>query len=233
MKRYLLCIFALISLGSCRLARSPKSGLVDGFYKQNTESGSRVVFVDTDEEILRIHPASKINGKIVTDTSSGAALFVGKELKNNPGRTVSLSKNTLDVDFLTMPLKYRPSQKDIPPQLNANLNGAVFLGFRTDKYDISYLTNPLKNSQRVINHYGFSCGIFTGFGNTTINPSNSQASLEYDGIVWNKGIAGIFAVNNFTLGLAVGFDNLLDGNRDSWVYESKPWFGFAFGLNLN
>ncbi|MFY9310502.1 MAG: hypothetical protein WAQ28_15765 [Bacteroidia bacterium] len=67
----------------------------------------------------------------------------------------------------------------------------------------------------------------------TPTTTNGAIPIEYDGVVWNKGIAGIIAVNNFTVGLAAGFDNLLDNNHRLWVYESKPWFGLAFGLNLN
>lgn len=68
-----------------------------------------------------------------------------------------------------------------------------------------------------------------------MSPTNTGGRLpdEYDGIVWSKGVATIFAVNNFTLGLAFGFDNLLDENRRIWLYESKPWAGLTFGLNLN
>ncbi|WP_165940196.1 MULTISPECIES: hypothetical protein [Dyadobacter] len=56
---------------------------------------------------------------------------------------------------------------------------------------------------------------------------------EYDGLVWGKGIAGIIGINNFTIGLAIGFDNLLDKNKQVWIYQGKPWLGLAFGLNLN
>ncbi|WP_294671259.1 hypothetical protein [uncultured Fluviicola sp.] len=44
---------------------------------------------------------------------------------------------------------------------------------------------------------------------------------EYDGIVWSKGLAGIFAINRFTVRLAFGFDNLPDKNKSTWIYESK------------
>lgn len=63
--------------------------------------------------------------------------------------------------------------------------------------------------------------------------TNDQTEHEYDGIVWTKGVAGIFAINTFTIGVSLGFDNLLDQNRTVWIYESKPWIGFTFGLNLN
>lgn len=51
--------------------------------------------------------------------------------------------------------------------------------------------------------------------------------------MWSKGIAGIVAINGFTVGLTFGFDKLLDKNRTVWIYEEKPWFGLAVGLNLN
>ena len=94
--------------------------------------------------------------------------------------------------------------------------------------------NEVEISQ-IQNHFGFSFGVFTGFGNTFMSPTNTNNILqqEYDGIVWSKGVAGILAVNNFTLGLAFGFDNLLDKNHSNWNYKNKPWVGLAFGLNLN
>ncbi len=84
-------------------------------------------------------------------------------------------------------------------------------------------------------HFGYSVGLFSGFGNTLVSPTNTQNILdsEYDGIVWSKGIAAIVGVNNFTVGLTFGFDNLLDKNKKFWLYENKPWIGLGFGLNLN
>ncbi len=150
-------------------------------------------------------------------------------------KTNSFKKNTLDLDFLTIPLKYRPKQLNVPSQLNATLNGAVYIGYRTDLYKVSYSKTPLNSNIRNINHYGFSFGFLSGLGNTAMNPTTTfdNISTEYDGIIWTKGIAGIFAINNLTAGLTLGFDNLLDQNRKFWIYESKPWLGLTFGLNLN
>ena len=68
-----------------------------------------------------------------------------------------------------------------------------------------------------------------------MNPSvtNNQITTEYDGLVSSKGLAGIIGINNFTIGLALGYDNLLDANKKKWIYQGKPWIGLAFGLNLN
>ncbi|MDX1936766.1 MAG: hypothetical protein SFU21_06605 [Flavihumibacter sp.] len=145
------------------------------------------------------------------------------------------SKNTFDIDFLTMPLKLRPSLQQVPPQLNTNLNGAVYFGFRKDAYHLNSKITPLQQRQQQLNHFGFSVGGFTGIGNTFISPTttNLQLQQEYDGVVWSKGFAAIIAINNFTVGIACGADHLLDKNRQVWIYQSKPWFGLAFGLNLN
>lgn len=82
--------------------------------------------------------------------------------------------NSFNIDFLTMPLKFRPTQKGIPSQLNTTLNGSVYFGYRTDKYMISYAKNPFNKSDRVINHYGFSIGLFSGLGNTAMNSTTTN-----------------------------------------------------------
>lgn len=228
-------MIACIFLSSCSVIRkSPKTEFTDGFYTQKLENKKQVVYVNIEDDILRIHPTKIHNQERIIDTTE-VCQFYQKEMNSSFKNVTAFTKYTLDIDFLTMPLKYRLAQSGVPPQLNANLNGAVYFGFRTDKYSVNYVANPLGKSDRNINHYGFSVGAFTGFGNTAMNPTttNNYLTTEYDGIVWTKGIAGIIAVNNFTVGLAVGFDNLLDNNRKQWIYETKPWYGLAFGLNLN
>jgi len=43
----------------------------------------------------------------------------------------------------------------------------------------------------------------------------------------------LLAVQNISIAMGIGFDFLLDGNRDVWIYQNKPWLGFAVGINLN
>ncbi|MDP1971621.1 hypothetical protein [Sediminibacterium sp.] len=221
------CFFVIvfITFSSCStLTKTAKKDFNDGYYYQRIDGKKQFVFIDNEDDIIRIH-ATKIDQNIsIIDT-------IGIEYQ----KATSFNQASFDIDFLTIPLKFRPTQLNVPPQLNTNLNGAVYFGYRNDKYVISYDANPLGKSFRNINHFGFSIGAFTGFGNTFMSPTNTNNILqqEYDGIVWSKGVAGILAVNNFTLGLAIGFDNLLDKNQSIWIYKNKPWLGLAFGLNLN
>lgn len=224
-----------IAISGCSiLQKTPKKDFNEGYYTQRITSTKQKVYIDIENETVRIHPTKTINNQLFIDTTS-ICKFYNKEMKSGFQQFTSFSKPSFDIDFFTIPLKYRPQQSDVPHQLNTNLNGAVYVGYRTDKYVLKYIANPKGKVDRNINHFGFSIGVFTGFGNTFVSPTTTNNNLqqEYDGVVWNKGIAGIVAINNFTLGLAFGFDNLLDKNRSYWIYQSKPWVGLAFGLNLN
>ena len=219
---FVIIIIALLSCST--LTKTAKKDFNDGYYYQRIDGKKQFVYIDNEDDIIRIHATKIDQNKSVIDT-------IGVEYK----KTTSFNQSSFDIDFLTIPLKFRPTQVNVPSQLNTNLNGAVYFGYRNDKYVISYGANPLGKTERNVNHFGFSFGVFTGFGNTFMSPTNTNNILqqEYDGIVWSKGVAGILAVNNFTLGLAFGFDNLLDKNHSIWNYKNKPWVGLAFGLNLN
>ncbi len=234
MKRLLFILSGLIITGCSVIRQTPKTALVDGIYLQKKAGQLRKVYVDIEDDVLRVHPTQTLANETVTDTLNTSD-FYPTQIKEESTERSFFSKQSFDVDFLTIPLKYRFAQADVPAQLNTNLNGAVYFGYRIDKYVVSYKPDFFRRSLRNITHYGFSFGIFNGLGNTAMTPTNTfnRINQEYDGIVWNKGLAGIFAINNFTLGISVGIDNLLDKNKKAWIYESKPWVGIAFGLNLN
>lgn len=227
------CLLILVS-GCGIIKKSSKTDLVNDFYSQKISGEKKKVFVEIADETIRVYDA-KIEGKRLMVDTMATCQFFPLMVKNEYRLQSDFVKHSFDVDFLTIPLKVRPSQKDVPAQINANLNGAGYFGYRTDKYSVKYDPDPLGIARRRIVHVGFSIGFFTGIGGTFMSPTNTNGQLqqEYDGIVWNKGIAGIFAVNNVTIGLAVGIDDLMDSNKNIWIYQQKPWFGLAFGLNLN
>ena len=137
--------------------------------------------------------------------------------------------------MLTIPFKFRPAVNGFPRQLNATFNGAVYLGYRSDVYHLSYKRTPLRVFKRNITHYGYSLGLFTGIGTARIDEyvTNNGINIQYDGAVNLSGINLIVGVEKVSIGLAAGVDYLLDKNRKYWVNNGKPWIGFSFGLNLN
>ena len=229
-----LFIFLAGCLGCGIIKDTPKYQLSDGFYKSKIfQQPAKKVYADNREDTVFIY---HVNTKTkLPDTSVHLKINFPQLLVNDNAKSHLLKQASFDIDFLTIPFKYRPAQKYFPRQFNTNLNGVIYLGYRNDIYQFRYKQIPLKNFQRHTWHYGFSFGLFTGLGGTSMNPwvTNNQIVTEYDGVVWSKGVAGIIAINNFTIGLAIGFDDLLDNNKKYWIYQAKPWVGFAFGLNLN
>ncbi len=145
-----------------------------------------------------------------------------------------ISKPSVDIDIMTSVFKIRPHTANLPAQMNSNINGNLYLGLRNDIYSIKYKSNPIYKYQRLVNHIGFGGGLFLGLGNTAINASTApNQAFEYDGIAFQKGIAGLFAINKLTVGLSIGNDRLLDKNKNNWEYQHKVWYGLMLGLNLN
>ena len=221
--------------GCSTLQNSPKYEFVDGWYKTRPTGGKTTrLYVVVAGDSIRAFPPSQIKkgGIDTTRFLSFAFLPVSHQGLTRPYR---FTQTTLDLDVLTIPVKYRPSIEDMPNQLNADFNGALYLGYRSDVYLLSYAANPLHLYKRSIAHFGFSAGLFAGIGSTPISPwvTQDQVKAEYSGVVFNKGLAGIFGVNNFTFGLGLGLDHLLDTNHRYWIYQGKPWVGLTIGLNLN
>jgi hypothetical protein len=220
------------------LQESSKYQFSEGIYTANiSREAATKVYVDMEDETLMLYPAQDYRrGQAVQlDTTTKIVLTIPEELDTAPAHSYTFSKPSFDLDVLTIPFKYRPGTAGIPNQLNTTFQGALFVGARRDVFRINYKATPVGNQRRFFNHFGYSVGLFSGIGATTVNEAvtGGQVGYEYEGVVLLNGVAGIVGINNFTFGLALGFDHLLDKYRHDWVYQRKPWVGLAFGLNLN
>ena len=191
------------------------------------------LYVLTGSDTIKAYRARDIQDGN-TDTTH-AFLFAFPPLRPDNFSTIRFTRNTLDFDILTILFKYRFPVKGFPPQLNASFNGALYLGYRTDVYKLSYKTTPMRYTKRSIVHYGYSIGFFSGFGTARIDEYDTEGALnyEYDGLVNLTGIAVIAALDKLTAGLTIGVDHLLDKNSTVWINNGKPWIGISLGLNLN
>jgi hypothetical protein len=191
------------------------------------------VYVDLCESGVTCYSVQYVNGQNSIDTTDKRSF--AQLIDTACISKAIFHKHSFDFDFITIPLKLRPDQGDVPAQLNTHLNGALYAGYRNDRFTLAYKADPLKRSFQSINHFGVSVGFFSGIGGTFISPTttNFQLDKEYDGVVWCNGVAAFIAMNRFTVGLACGIDYLTDKNRSLWIYQNKPWAALAFGLNLN
>jgi hypothetical protein len=204
-----------------------------GYYNLRVEDSSSVkVYVDLYEDSLDLYDVNYIGKKKSPDTNSVHSVRISEI---NPGdylHNSTFHRNSVDVDLTTALLKYRPPQKDVPRQLSANLNAALYAGLRKDFFKIVSRTSPLNKTNSALRHFGFDAGFFAGIGITPVNYSvtGGNVELEYDGIVFEKGIAVYFGIEFLTFGISLGFDNLLDDNHKYWVYNQKPWVGLMLGI---
>ena len=227
-------IFIVILLTSCGPIReSSKYQFSEGFYKIKSANKKERVYVLTGSDTIRVFNTAVLARNHIDTAKESYILFPA--IKPTDFKETFFSRNTLDLDVLTVLFKYRPATQNFPPQFNATFNGAVYLGYRTDVYQLKYHQTPLHLHKREINHYGYSAGIFTGLGTARIDEyvTNNAIAIQYDGLVNLSGIAFIAGLNKLTAGITLGIDHLLDKNHSVWVNNGKIWIGLSVGLNLN
>lgn len=232
----ILYVFLLTSiLFSCRaLQDSPKYKLTDGVYKSKDGESKVFVYIENADDSVFVYRLDARRKAPKPDRPLKPEIYP----LNATDKVIAAKKywkNTFDLDVLTIPFKYRPSTNSFTPQLSNHLNGALYLGYRNDTYELSYKQNPIGKISQRISHLGFSAGLATGIGASPLNPWVTQNNItsEYDGFIWSKALCAIVAVEKLNFGLALGFDHLLDGNRRYWIYQGKPYLGLTVGLNLN
>lgn len=227
----LLLGMLLISCGPIR--ESSKYQFTEGFYKIKSAGKKEREYVLTGTDTIKVFSIEALTRNVVDTTRYSQIIF--PPMKPAGFNKTSFARNTLDLDVLTVLFKYRPATENFPPQFNATFNGAVYLGYRTDVYQLQYHKTPLHLFKREINHYGYSAGIFTGFGTARIDEyvTHNAIAIQYDGLVNLSGIAFIAALNKLTAGITFGIDHLLDKNHSVWVNNGKIWIGLSVGLNLN
>jgi len=222
---------------SCEgLKQSSKYGFSEGYYKGHfSKQPAATVYVFPDEDSVKVYTKQALAAAKPDSVKSLYNVFP-HTIPASTGKEFFFVQHTFDLDFLSILVKYRPNVNGFPNQFNTSiLNGAVFIGYRTDIYRLHYHPTPFHTSKRDITHYGFSFGAFTGLGATRIDEYVTEGALniQYDGVVNPSGIAAILAVNKLTFGLTGGVDHLLDKNHSYWIYQGKPWIGLSVGLNLN
>ncbi|MBL7850402.1 MAG: hypothetical protein JNN04_05840 [Cyclobacteriaceae bacterium] len=143
-------------------------------------------------------------------------------------------KPSFDIDVLVVVFKYRPGLASVPSQLTTDFNGNLFLGYRRDWYSVTDKSTPY-GWKRKVSQKSISVGGFAGIGTTFVSPwtTNHRTTDEYSGFILSKGVSAMVGVKSLTVGLGVGWDNLVDRDKDIWVYQFKPWYGLSLSLNLN
>jgi hypothetical protein len=192
------------------------------------------VYITPGDDSVRVYSVHPSTG--IVDTAAQVRIFPEEEAATSAPTNFYFKQNTLDIDLLSILIKYRPTVAGFPNQFNTSiLNGAFYLGYRSDVYHLRYKKTPFSTYKREVTHYGLSMGLFTGLGASQVDPfvTLNRVDIEYEGLVNPTGIAAFLAFNKLSFGLMVGVDHLLDKNRKRWIYQGKPWLGLGIGLHVN
>lgn len=225
-----VALFALIT--SCNtLEKASKHGFNSGYYKfESKEKSVQNVYVDVADEKIDVY------NQIENQPDKNAFLTISlKPSDSLPIGPMVFKKQSIDIDITAILLKYRPSVYGLPGQMTTDFNIALYSGWRYDNYKIVSKMDPLGKNHRKINNWGYDFGLFAGPGATLISPFTTQNIVtdEYSGMIIQTGIAGFIESNIASFGIAVGFDSLLNSDREVWIYNKKPWVGFIVGIALN
>lgn len=203
-----------------------------GFYELKTvNEESAKVYAEINDDSLVVY-SIKAEAPGVPDPESGRAANLSAI---EPGDFLFNSrfiKNSVEFDISTILTKMRPPVSGVPLQLNANLNALAYVGARKDYYAVKSHTTALNRKSSFIRQFGFDVGLFAGIGITPVNPTvtNDKTSLEYDGIVFQKGIGAFLTFDYMSVGITLGFDSLLGNDSGIWIYNNKPYIGLALGI---
>ena len=211
-------------------------GLVDGHYRDRTESGpARRVYLDVEPDSLTAYAVVRANGTRRIDTTAGTVHRIAPRQAPGPCVVHTFVKHGWDLDLMYVPLKYRPATAGVPPQLNTDINGALYVGYKTDRHTLACAPDALGRWQRSLRERGFDVGCFVGVGATTMNGSVTREpiDIEYTGMVLTGGMGIFTSIGQFGFGVTGGVDHLLDGNGACWIYQDAPWLGLSIGVNLN
>jgi hypothetical protein len=234
-KRIPLYGLLIVILSGCvSVGKIGRHDFDSGFYKLKVQGAATSrVYAEVIEDSIIVYPVNSTGRKEFPNTSSSSGIKISRIKTDNYYYKASFINKSVNIDLTSIIFKSRSSMDDVPNQFSADLDVAIYAGFRKDFYKIVSPAHPLHEENSSIMQIGFDLGVFAGIGSSPVNPTvtNNKISQEYDAMIFQKGIAGFISINKMSFGLAIGFDNLIDKNRSSWIYNQKPYLGLIISVS--
>jgi hypothetical protein len=231
-KKQVMIAAGLVWLTSCSVIdKASRHGFYSDYYEIiSGKNKVEKVYLDVGDE--------EINAYRVTENrvDDSAMITVSFPLVDSLYRIpMTFRRKSLDIDLTAVLLKCRLPVDNHPAQMITDFNAALYAGWRTDNFRIRKEMDPIGRSRNEVIHRGYDFGLFAGTGATLIGPfsTNNIVTDEYNGMIIEFGLAGFLETDFASFGIAGGFDYLLSPDRNSWIYNKKPWIGLIVGIALN
>jgi hypothetical protein len=227
-------LILILSEGCVSLGKLSRHDFDSGYYKlKGPGVKSSNVYVEVVQDSIIAYPVNFDGKNKFLNTSSSIGTRISRVKTDNYFYKACFANNSIDIDLTSIIFKSRHSRDDVPNQFSADLDVAVYAGFRKDYYMIVSPKHPFHEDKSSIRQIGFDLGFFAGIGSTPVNPTvtNNKINQEYDAMIFQKGIAGFITVNKLSVGLALGFDNLFDKSKSYWIYNQKSYLGLIISIS--
>jgi hypothetical protein len=237
MKRIIFPVFGIVfflSVSCVSLGKLTRHDFDSGFYTLDIRGKKPTrVYTEVIKDSLIVYSVNTEGKKKFPNTSSSVGTRISRVSSDNYFYRSCFTNNSFDVDLTSILFKSRHSRDDVPNQFSADLDVALYAGFRKDFYRIITPVHPLHEMKSYVQQIGFDLGAFAGIGSSPVNPTvtNNKINQEYDAMIFQKGIAAFISINKMSVGFALGFDNLLDKNRSSWIYNQKSYLGLIISVS--
>lgn len=237
MKRTIIPVFGLVlffSYSCVSLGKLTRHDFDSGFYKLKVKGKEpSKIYAEVSEDSVIVYQVTSDGKNEFPNTSSSIGTRISRVGNDNYFYNSSFTNNSFDADLTSILFKSRHSRDDVPNQFSADLDIALYAGFRKDFYRIVTPAHPLHEMKSYVQQIGFDLGVFAGIGSSPVNPTvtNNNVSQEYNAMIFQKGVAAFISINKMSFGLALGFDNLLDKNKSAWIYNQKSYFGLIISVS--
>jgi hypothetical protein len=123
---------------------------------------------------------------------------------------------------VSLPFKYRPKVDDLNVKITPDVTLGGFLGgrIRLSRTEAYYISLPV-----------WTLGLTTLAINDNNNPSDPEMG---DGLVLGitTSLGVIIELDDFQLGLLVGWDRAAGELGKNWIYNDKAWYSFSVGYTF-
>lgn len=216
--------YALGDLKKFRFLATLKDGyiLMDGWSVDTTLNENRAQEVNRGDTVIYIN----------RNTPHTLSIDLNRPNLGTPTTVVKIPYQAWVITLNTLGVKVRPSATDSAGKTYAaNVSTGFNLGLTA-----GYSFGRTGFTHRTLNSWSHTLGLGVGFSAVALGKdllySPTDVSDAPSNLVLSPNFSYTFARNDIGLVLAAGIDQMVGARADSWLYQSRFFWGFGLAVSL-